>query len=265
MKKLSWYIIALIFLIGSSLFAQNMIETTAISSIRLKNYDQMIYYITAYSIDERLLRSVHLYDAKYNMEINQDDSLIGYEHIMVVSHNTFFPKYLTPSQEYFESIAENDIALLSEDPEYIYRIDTPLGKKLVKMSDEQIQQIEQARAQLKLDKEQAKQSMKSVEQRQYENKFFQLTELILIILEDPRAGQSPPTKLTMQEITGLLEQFSDTSFEDSTMLSLNLLAIDSALKRYSTLWWDDVHYHTDIISVQSNSRLNRIRQKHLNR
>jgi hypothetical protein len=91
--------------------------------------------------------------------------------------------------------------------------------------------------------EAARQSAKPLEQRQYENTFFELTEQLLTALDDPRAGQEPPVKLSFPEIDAILEQLFEADLATATRASIKLLGIDAALKRYNTLWWDDAIQH----------------------
>lgn len=88
-----------------------------------------------------------------------------------------------------------------------------------------------------------RQASKPLEQRQYENAFFALTEQVLTLSSDPRVGQTPPVKLGFDELNALLESLFDSDMATATKLSIKLLSIDSALKRYNTLWWDDAIQH----------------------
>lgn len=92
-------------------------------------------------------------------------------------------------------------------------------------------------------KESQRQASKPLEQRQYENAFFALTEQVLTLSSDPRVGQTPPVKLGFDELNALLESLFDSDMATATKLSIKLLSIDSALKRYNTLWWDDAITH----------------------
>jgi hypothetical protein len=76
-----------------------------------------------------------------------------------------------------------------------------------------------------------------------ENKFFSLTELILTTLSHPRAGETPPVKLTFTHINELITQIKNTDPLTAVFLSLELLAIDAELKRFNTLWWDTAKTH----------------------
>jgi hypothetical protein len=91
--------------------------------------------------------------------------------------------------------------------------------------------------------ERSKQETKPLEQRQYEKTFFELTEQLLTALDDPRAGQEPPVKLSFPEIDAILEQLFEADLATATRASIKLLGIDAALKRYNTLWWDDAIQH----------------------
>lgn len=88
-----------------------------------------------------------------------------------------------------------------------------------------------------------RQSSKPLAQKQYENSFFELTEQLLTALQDERAGQTPPVKLSFPEIDAILEQLFTADLATATRASIRLLGIDAALKRYDTLWWDDAIQH----------------------
>ena len=88
------------------------------------------------------------------------------------------------------------------------------------------------------------QAAKSLEQKTAENAFFALTETILTAVEDPRAGQTPPVKLSFSEINALIKTIQATDPMAAINFSLELLAVDAELKRFDTLWWDRAATHT---------------------
>jgi hypothetical protein len=85
-----------------------------------------------------------------------------------------------------------------------------------------------------------RQATKPLEQRQYENQFFALTEQ-LFNLTGVTNDVTP--KLGFPELQAKIEQVQATDPMLAVNLSLKLLSIDSALKRYDTLWWDDAIQH----------------------
>jgi hypothetical protein len=93
-------------------------------------------------------------------------------------------------------------------------------------------------------KETAAQAAKPLGRRVLENQFFELSETILTLMEDERAGQTPPIKLGFEALGDLLDTMSQgEAFATSVSLSLKLLSIDAALKRYEMRWWEDATYH----------------------
>jgi hypothetical protein len=103
------------------------------------------------------------------------------------------------------------------------------GTDWVEMTDEEKYQVDHGH--------------KSTEQKTYENGFFALTEELLTLTEDERAGQEPPVKLGFPEIQTLIEAIQATDPMAAVNFSLKLLTIDAALKRYDTLWWDNAATH----------------------
>jgi len=85
---------------------------------------------------------------------------------------------------------------------------------------------------------------KSTEQKAYESQFFQLTEELLTLTEDERAGQDPPIKLGFPDIQILIEAVQAVDPMGAVNFSLKLLTIDAALKRYDMMWWDNAVEHT---------------------
>lgn len=88
------------------------------------------------------------------------------------------------------------------------------------------------------------QDSKSVDQKVYENKFFDLCKLILTTVGDSRATLEVTPKLGFDELSTLIEGFEDTDFNASVKFSLKLLSLDASLKRFDTLWWNNAIYHT---------------------
>lgn len=117
------------------------------------------------------------------------------------------------------------------------------GTALVPMTDAERAIVDAAESAAQAQVEAQRQSDKPLEQRQYENAFFALTEQVLTLSSDPRVGQTPPVKLGFDELNALLESLFDSDMATATKLSIKLLSIDSALKRYNTLWWDDAITH----------------------
>ena len=85
---------------------------------------------------------------------------------------------------------------------------------------------------------------KSMEQKLAENAFFTLTETILATVEDERAGETPPVKLSFIEINALIKTIQGTDPMAAINFSLELLALDAELKRFDILWWDKAATHT---------------------
>ena len=85
---------------------------------------------------------------------------------------------------------------------------------------------------------------KPAEQKAAENAFFTLTETILAEVSDPRAGQTPPVKLSFSEINALIKTIQTTDPMAAINFSLELLAVDAELKRFDILWWDKAATHT---------------------
>ena len=84
---------------------------------------------------------------------------------------------------------------------------------------------------------------KPAEQKAAENAFFTLTETILATVSDPRAGQTPPVKLSFSEINALIKTIQATDPMAAINFSLELLAVDAELKRFDILWWDKASTH----------------------
>jgi len=92
-------------------------------------------------------------------------------------------------------------------------------------------------------KEEELQNSKPTDQKTTENNFFTLTEQILTTASDPRAGQTPPVKLTFTEINTVIKTIQAVDAMTAVNFSLELLAIDAELKRFNTLWWDTASTH----------------------
>ena len=88
--------------------------------------------------------------------------------------------------------------------------------------------------------EAARQAAKPLAQKQYENAFFDLIDTLLTLTGDP---QDPTPKLGFPELQGLINQIQSTDPTTAVNLSLNLLTIDAALKRYDMMWWDNAVRH----------------------
>ena len=91
-----------------------------------------------------------------------------------------------------------------------------------------------------LTSEEVAQARKTPGQRVYENAFFDLIEELLIITDNV---QDPVPKLGFPELQALIAQVQSVDPMAAVNLSLNLLTIDAALKRYNMLWWDNAVRH----------------------
>lgn len=89
-----------------------------------------------------------------------------------------------------------------------------------------------------------RQSEKPLERKQYENAFFSLIEQVLTLANEP--VPTPIPKLGFSELNAMIESLQVTHTQEAIFFALKLLSVDAALKRYDSLWWDDVYYHTDI-------------------
>ena len=88
--------------------------------------------------------------------------------------------------------------------------------------------------------EAARQAAKPPMRKYYENMFFDLIDELLVLTNNP---QEPTPKLGFPELQGLINQIQSTDPTAAVNLSLNLLTIDAALKRYDMMWWDDAVRH----------------------
>lgn len=79
-----------------------------------------------------------------------------------------------------------------------------------------------------------------------ENAFFTLTEGLLTAIGDPRAGQTPPVKLSFADIDALVSALPPEAVMLGVQTSLKLLAVNGALQRYDLLWWDSATYHPEL-------------------
>ena len=87
---------------------------------------------------------------------------------------------------------------------------------------------------------QLRQAMKPPMRKYYENMFFDLIDELLVLTNNP---QEPTPKLGFPELQGLINQIQSTDPTAAVNLSLNLLTIDAALKRYDMMWWDNAIRH----------------------
>lgn len=85
-----------------------------------------------------------------------------------------------------------------------------------------------------------RQASKPLEQRQYENQFYALIEQLFNLTG---VTNEVTPKLGFPGLQAKIEQVQATDPMLAINLSLKLLSIDSALKRYDTLWWDDAIQH----------------------
>lgn len=86
------------------------------------------------------------------------------------------------------------------------------------------------------------QDSKTVDQKAYESEFFTLCKNILTLTNDPRSSDEVVPKLGFDELSTLIESYESVDFNASVKLSLKLLTVDSALKRFDPLWWDNAMY-----------------------
>jgi hypothetical protein len=105
----------------------------------------------------------------------------------------------------------------------------------------------------------AKQNLKPVERKILENSFYSMCTNLLYLAGDGRFSQVPPVKLTTDEISDYIEAIMQIDSTVAIPLSLKFLALDSALKRYDTLWWDDAHWHEDVVNISSKKSLPQIK------
>lgn len=129
-------------------------------------------------------------------------------------------------------LAQTNLDVVYENPRFRKKVDG----KWVSMTQEEKDAILEAEVA-------ARQDEKTLEQKTYENQFFTLTEQLLTVSSDPRAGQTPPIKLSFPEIDSLIEALFNTDANTATRISVKMLSIDSTLKRYNVLWWDEVIQH----------------------
>ena len=92
-------------------------------------------------------------------------------------------------------------------------------------------------------KEDARQAAKPVEQRVYENLFFDVSEQ-LFNLTGVTNAVTP--KLGFPELQGMVEAVQAVDPMAAVNLSLQLLTIDAALKRHNPLWWEDAAVHPEL-------------------
>lgn len=90
------------------------------------------------------------------------------------------------------------------------------------------------------DLEAERQAAKPAARKLYENQFFDLIDTLLILVDDV---QEPTPKLGFPELQALIGQVHGADPGAAIDLTLNLLTIDAALKRYDLLWWDDAVRH----------------------
>ncbi len=91
--------------------------------------------------------------------------------------------------------------------------------------------------------EAAHQASKPAARKAYENEFFAFVRLVLAAAGDPRASETPTPKLGFDELTPMIEGIQAADPMAAINLTLKGLSIDSALKRYDSMWWDDAVEH----------------------
>ena len=123
-----------------------------------------------------------------------------------------------------------------EFPDVPFKYWKKVGNDWVAMTEEEQAAVDAA-------EQAAIDAKKSAEQKTAENAFFTLTETILAAVEDERAGQTPPVKLSFSEINALIKTIQGTDPMAAINFSLELLAVDAELKRFDILWWDKASKH----------------------
>lgn len=140
-----------------------------------------------------------------------------------------------PTLEQLQPEAEDGVCLLPAK----YRKIGPEGRWVEKTAEE--------KAAVDLLEHQAAQVAKPIGQRQGENNFFLLCKAILTAAADPRATNSVIPKLTIDELDPLLTTIKGSDFMAGAELSIKMLSVDAALKRYSATWWDDAEFHPELL------------------
>ena len=110
------------------------------------------------------------------------------------------------------------------------------GCRLVALSPSEIAAVDAAA-------EAARQAAKPAARKAYENEFFAFIRLVLAAAGDPRADDVPTPKLGFEELTPMIEGIQASDPMAAVNLTLKGLSIDSALKRYDAMWWDDAAEH----------------------
>lgn len=120
----------------------------------------------------------------------------------------------------------------------IAEVPAPTDATLPTVEDAEIAIAAQAAA-----KEVARQAAKTLEQKTLENQFYTLISQALLAANDPRKDDVLVPKLGFPEITALIEVIEVGDAMAAVKLSLRLLTIDAALKRFTPLWWEDAIVH----------------------
>lgn len=89
----------------------------------------------------------------------------------------------------------------------------------------------------------ARQAAKPAEQKAFENRYYDLVRQVLTVAGDPRASEVPTPKLGFVLLGDLIRDHQAVDPMGAVSLTLELLTVDAALKRYSALWWDDAVEH----------------------
>ena len=89
----------------------------------------------------------------------------------------------------------------------------------------------------------AHQAAKPAARKAKENELFAFIRLVLAAAGDSRADDVPTPKLGFEELTPMIEGIQASDPMTAVNLTLKGLSIDSALKRYDAMWWDDAAEH----------------------
>ena len=95
--------------------------------------------------------------------------------------------------------------------------------------------------------ESLRQAAKPMGRKQGENNYLALCVQVLAALNDPRATNSAPTKLSITELETLLTTLQDSNPMAAVVLSIKFLSVNAMLLRYETLWWEDAKLHPEVL------------------
>ena len=92
-------------------------------------------------------------------------------------------------------------------------------------------------------KEAARQAAKPAERKAFENRYYELVRQVLAAVDDPRKDEVPTPKLGFVLLGDLIRDYQAANPMGAVSLTLELLTVDAALKRYDAMWWDDAVEH----------------------